>query len=169
MKNKKLLLGIVLLIAVLVLGIAYAAIADINLSIKGSATATATADFDVKFTEATITQNKGTATIGDGYEATLDVTGLTTAGDKAVATYTIKNISTSDLLAKITKVSTEWDNKTYFNVTHDFTDAKTISNSESDSVTVNVTVELLKTPVEDDVTDNSVLIKFLAEPVQPSV
>ena len=100
MNNKKKVIGIVVLVAILAIGIGYAAITTIPLKISGTAGATTKqGNFVVKF-EGTPTVTKGenldasvtaTATLTDDTNAKFEVAGLTAKGDKVTAKYTIKN------------------------------------------------------------------------------
>ncbi|MBR3613566.1 MAG: hypothetical protein IKL55_00070 [Clostridia bacterium] len=151
MKNKKLLVGIALLIVVLVIGIGYAAITG-SLTISGTATATADdSNLKVQFTGVTnpaTTTDGVTATATEGStSATLNVTGLTTAGQSKTATYTIAN--NSDELKALVDVKTEEITNTGF-----FSIDATVANPTTelepgDETTVTVTVTLNKTPIEE--------------------
>ena len=100
MNNKKKVIGIVVLVAILAIGIGYAAITTIPLKISGTAGATTKqGNFVVKF-EGTPTVTKGenldasvtaTATLTDDKNARFEVAGLTAKGDTVTAKYTIKN------------------------------------------------------------------------------
>ncbi len=149
MKNKKIFVGIALLIVVLLIGIGYAAITD-SLSITGTAT-TAVDDenFKVVFTGETnpATATDGvTATAVDGAKtATLDVTGLSTKGDSKSATFTIQN--RSEELKALVKVNTKTiENSEFFTV--DATVADTSALGPDATTTVTVTVTLNKTPID---------------------
>ena len=119
MKQRRIFIGLFLILAVLALGIAYAAITAQTLTIGGNITAsTSDANFDVSFVGDVTTSGDGTVT---GYIDTADKTGrsvvinvsnLTTAGQEAMATVRIKNNST-DVRAKlerptVTHVNDEW-------------------------------------------------------------
>ena len=148
MKNRKVFVGIALLIVVLVLGIGYAAITD-TLEITGSATATADSkNFKVVFTGETTGVSDGVtaaATNGSVY-ATMNVTGLTTKGDSKSATFKIKN--TSGELKALVDVATESITNTDF-----FAIDATVANPTAElapnaETTVTVTVSLVKTPID---------------------
>lgn len=167
MKNKKVFIGVFLVLAVLTLGIGYAAISDITLNINGTASAKPSNDnFKVLFTDDEITVSdaaKVTATKTDDLNATITVKDLTAKGDKVTATYTMKNDS-PDLSASIALPTITNSNEEYFNVTTDWQAAKTVASGNT--VTVTVTVELVKTPVADEQTAN-VNLAFVASPQQP--
>lgn len=167
MKNKKVFIGVFLVLAVLTLGIGYAAISDITLNINGTASAKPSDDnFKVLFTDDPITVSdaaKVTATKTDDLNATIAVKDLTAKGDKVTATYTMKNDS-PDLSASIALPTITNSNEEYFNVTTDWQAAKTVASG--DTVTVTVTVELVKTPVADTQEAN-VNLAFVASPQQP--
>lgn len=155
MKNRKTLITLGVIVAVLMLGVGYAVISDINLSINGNATATTSDEnFKVVFDNSATTvsdDTKVTATVDKGQlTATMTVTGLTTTGDTATATYTIKNNST-ELSALVSQDSTKItnDNKTYFDIT---TNWEETTLAHGGSKTVTVTVKLIKTPATEDQT-----------------
>lgn len=148
MKNRKVLIGIVLLIVVLALGIGYAAITD-SLTIAGTATATANAEnFKVVFTGTTSGVSDGvTATATNGATtATMDVTGLTTTGDTKTATFNIKN--TSEELKALVDVSTETISNTEFFAIDATVANPTTALAPNAETTVTVKVTLVKTPIE---------------------
>ena len=147
MKNKKTFVGIALLILVLVLGIAYAAITG-SLTIGGTATATEDANnFKVIFTGVAEQDTGVTATVNtDPKTATMDVSGLTTKGQSKSATFTIQNQS-AELNALLAVKTNTTDNAEYFKVTAELADSAALAPQGTTSV--EVTVELVKTPVEE--------------------
>ena len=164
MKNKKTLIGIVLLIVVLLLGIGYAAITR-ELTISGSATANANSEnFKVYFTGETEVSNGDNVTATATAETTtanITVTGLTTKDDFETATYTIKNAS-PELNALLSVTTEEAANSDYFDVKAEIEDEATPLAPDG-TTTVTVTVTLIKTPVAE-VTSN-VTVKLNAEAV----
>ncbi len=164
MKNKKAVIGIIILVAILILGIGFALISNVNLNINGEATATPSdTNFAVEFTGTPTTsdEDKVIATITGDLTATMNVSGITAKGDTVTATYTILNTSpdlTADLVASITN-----SNEEYFNVTSSFTDS---SVKAGNTTTITVTVELIKTPITTDVVSD-VTVSLTASPVQP--
>ena len=161
MNNKKKVIGIVVLVAILAIGIGYAAITTIPLKISGTAGATTKqGNFVVRF-EGTPTVTKGenldasvtaTATLTDDTNAKFEVAGLTAKGDKVTARYTIKNAS-PDLTAKLTVTGSAENN--------------TMELAKDATVEVELTVELIKTPVTDDPVATTVNMSINADPVQP--
>lgn len=150
MKNRKIFVGIALLIVVLVLGIGYAAITD-TLKITGTATTGIDQEnFKVVFTGET---NPATATDGvtatanaNSKSATLEVTGLTTKGDSKTATFTIQN--QSDELKALVDVKTKTiENDEFFTVDAVVANAGTALEPNGET-TVTVTVTLDKTPID---------------------
>lgn len=151
MKKRRLALAAFLICAILVVGVGYAATST-TLNINGSATTSST-DIAIYFSSGTITQQAsgGTATPGDlsgkPKSVTFTASGLKTAGEKIIATYTIQN--DSDYSVEITPTVTNND-QTNFTVTTDFTTPKTLTpksaTEETDSYTFTVTVELKNTP-----------------------
>jgi len=175
MRNKKSLLSLGLLALVLVLGVGYAAINATDLKITGTAATGDVEDMAVKFTSVkndTVTPADGTtnanlavdATIGDGLIATIDVTGMSAVGDKAVATYVITN-SETDLDALITKVKATGSD--YFKVTTslDAEGANVTAAANGGTAEVTVTVELVKTPIDADDSSAEITVELLASPV----
>ena len=138
------------LIAIATLGIGYAGISAVNAIISINATVDSNQNnFKVIFKSANLTTGTGTATIDSNDEtvAYFNVSGLTKAGDSAVATYTIKNESIgvgADIGLKIENSNTE-----YFQVTEHINDSKLQVN---ETTTATITVEMIKTPISDSVT-----------------
>jgi len=170
MRNRKTFIGIVLLIAVLLIGIGYASVTR-NLTIEGSATVSPDDEnFIVQFTGTPTKGGVGTVTAeidkDDAKKATINVTGLTTKGQKATATYTIENASKAADLTAYLSLNTEKttnDNETYFNVTHEF---KEDSVAVGSTTTVTITVEVMKTPITADETAN-ITVTLDASPEEP--
>ena len=154
-------------VAILLIGVGYAAIENISLTINGTATADPSqSNFVVKFDQSVepIQDGKGTITakITDDTKATLNVTGLATEGEKASATYTVKNDS-KDLSANLTASITQKNNE-YFKVTQEI--GKT-SLTKGETTTLKVTVELIKTPSTEN-EDDTINVTLTAQPVQPA-
>lgn len=168
MKNKKTLLGLVLLIAILLLGVGYAAISGYNLTIGGTAGATGNTDnFIVKFTKATTGTNCTKAEIStsdaNARTATMEVSGLTAAGDTATATFEVTNESPelNAILAVTTKEMTGTD-ASYFTVNAEIADNAESMAPEA-TRTVTVTVKLNKTVVEDKTATINVVLSATPE------
>ena len=164
MKNKKVVLLLLLLVLVLALGIGYA-MNNKTLNITGTAAATADDNnFKVIFDKDTaITKSENvTATYTDDTNATITVTGLTKKGDTATATYTVKNDS-NDIDANVTAATTVTNSDFFKVTTTGITDTATKIVS-GNTTTITVTVELIKTPVENQSTD--VTVTLTAVPVQ---
>ena len=161
--TNKIILTIVLA-AVLIIGVGYAAINSITLQITGQlAAAPSDANFNVKFINASPSDETADVfgIITGDLTATLNVKGLTAKGQTATATYTIQNTS-EDLSASLTATATN-QNTEYFRVLTGFSETN-IAKGETSTLTV--TVELIKTPIDAEVTD-TVGIKITASPVQP--
>ena len=168
MRNKKIVIGIALLLVVLLLGIGYAATTK-TLKITATAEASYKAEnFNVIFTGATVNDsNTTTAVISneDKTKATMTVKGLTTKGQSATATFEVTNNS-DELLAELSDVLVSSTNNEYFNVTAVINKAEgetKVKMNPADKRTVTVTVTLAKTPV-DNVSENFD-ITFDATPV----
>ena len=151
MKNKKTFVGIALLMVVLVLGIAYAAITG-SLTITGNVVATPdSSNLKVQFTgittPSTPTDGVTATAVAGATDATLNVEGLTTAGQKRTATFNIKN--NSDELNALVDVTAEEINGTdFFSINAEVANP-TKELKPGDETTVTVTVELIKTPIAD--------------------
>ena len=161
--KKKLQILIFVLIGVITLGVGYAAISAINLVINGNATGSPSQNsFSVVFKSASVTTGTGTATINnqDATIAYFDVSGLSSAGDTAVATYTIKNESNgvgASIDLAVTNSNTE-----YFQVTETVADTELQANEQT---TATITVQMIKTPITDSVT-TSVAGTLTATPME---
>ena len=163
--KKKTIIWVTLLLVVVVLGIGYAAISTITLNIKGSASATTIVEFD-NATDVSTSGNNVTAQITDVHNATINVTGLTKKGDTAYATYTIKN--SSEAISAILTATTTNENEDYFKVDYEFAnDGKTTTLEADNSTTIKVTVELIKTPIED-IPETNMGVTLTATPTQPN-
>ena len=162
-KTSKIILVTIVATCIL-LGLGYAAIQNITLNIAGTASATANqGNFKVRFTD-NITVSESayvTATKSGDQAATIAVSGLTSAGQKVTATYEIVNES-SDLSADL-KVDTSNSNIDYFKISSKLGSS---SLTKGDTTTVLVTVELTKTPIEEDV-NATIGVSLTAMPVQP--
>ena len=159
----------VLLIAVILVGIAYAAITNVTLNINGTGSAQAGKDnFVVEFIGEPTTGGKGTttATINTSKrtEGTMNVEGLTAKGDTATATFTVQN-SSQDLSADLTAKATS-SNEDYFEVRCQIEDTTLKAGATTE---LTVTVELLKTPIDETKEDLStnIGVSITAEPKQP--
>ena len=153
-----------MLVAIMLIGVGYALIQNITLNITGSATANPNdANFGVKFAETTEVSDasKVTAAITNDTNATINVVGLTSAGETVTATYTVQNTST-DLSADLS-VETTNDNTEYFEITSQLGKTSIVA---GEATTLTVTVELLKTPIV--ATEKATMgIQLTAVPVQP--
>lgn len=170
-KSTKILTAVVVFLAVVLVAVGYAAITSVNLKISGSAKAEGQqTNFSVEFTGTPTTGGDGTTTATlsttDKKAATMNVTGLTAKGEKATATFTVKNTS-ADLSANLAATATN-DNETYFKVTYAIANPTTIA--KDGTTTITVTVELLKTPIQETEAELTANIEVLltATPVQPS-
>lgn len=141
------------LIMVVVLGIGYAGITAINLVINGEATASVDQNnFKVKFlSEENVTPTitggeNNTVEVVDDLTAKFSVNTLTAEGDSEVATFRVRNDS-KGIGAKI-KLGLTNTNTDYFKVTEYIADSEL---QAGDETTVTITVEMLKTPVESEV------------------
>ena len=145
MRNRKILVGIILGIAILLVAIGYAAITNLELNITGNAEGTPNqANFKVRFTgkpEVSDTR-KVVANITNDTTGEINVSGLTQRGDKVTAKYTIENIST-DISADLA-ITTTNSNVEYFLIRAEI-DKPSIKPGET--TIARITVELRKTPI----------------------
>ena len=167
-KNTK-IVGGVLLVAIILVAVAYAAITNVELNINGVGSAqTKQENFKVEFIGTPSTSGKGTTTAtinsDDKTQGSVNVTGLTAKGDEAVATYTVKNLS-SDISADLTADATS-SNQTCFEVICSL--EKTTLKAQEET-TLKVTVRLLKTPIDETKEDlkSNIGVSIKAEPKQP--
>ena len=167
-KNTK-IVGGVLLVAIILVAVAYAAITNVELNINGVGSAQAKQEnFKVEFIGTPTTSGKGTTTAtinsDDKTQGEVNVTGLTAKGDEAVATYTVKNLS-SDISADLTAEATS-SNQAYFEVICSL--EKTTLKAQEET-TLKVTVRLLKTPIDETKEDlnSDIDVTLTAEPKQP--
>ena len=167
-KNTK-IVGGVLLVVIILVAVAYAAITNVELNINGVGSAQAKQEnFKVEFIGTPSTSGKGTtvATINsnDKTQGSVNVTGLTAKGDEAIATYTVKNLS-SDISADLTAEATS-SNQIYFEVICSL--EKTTLKAQEET-TLKVTVRLLKTPIDETKEDlkSNIGVSIKAEPKQP--
>ena len=169
MRNTNRVVGGVVLLAVILVAIAYAAITNVTLKINGTSKSQANqTNFVVEFVGEPTTGGKGTttATINTSKrtEGTVNVEGLTAKGDTATATFTVQN-SSQDLSADLTAKATS-SNENYFEVRCKIDDT-TLKAGATTKLTV--TVELLKTPIDETKEDLStnIGVSITAEPKQP--
>ena len=169
MRNTNRVVGGVVLLAVILVAIAYAAITNVTLKINGTSKSQANqTNFVVQFVGEPTTGGKGTttATINTSKrtEGTVNVEGLTAKGDTATATFTVQN-SSQDLSADLTAKATS-SNEDYFEVRCKIDDT-TLKAGATTKLTV--TVELLKTPIDETKEDLStnIGVSITAEPKQP--
>jgi hypothetical protein len=165
MKQRRSVIAIFLMVAILTLGIGYAQLSD-ALDITGSAATTAKqADTAFKelvyFSDANAAETGDTASVNsdNNNKASFSVTSLATEGDVATFTFVVTN--ESDLAATVSvKPSSSGNNPynnnaEYYKVTYQYgadgqgnLPAKT-SDTEFGTMVITVTVELIKTPQVD--------------------
>ena len=162
MRQRKTFLLLGVTVAILIMSIGYAAIQQVNFAVTGNAIATPDqTNFKVAFTGTPTYSGKGTATLkitGDR-TATISASGMTAKGDSFTAVFTVANTSTditAYLSSSVTNVNTE-----YFQVTS--TLDSTVLVPQTGTTNLNVTVELIKTPISVAQTD-SVTVELIASP-----
>ena len=160
MRRKSLNIFLFILIGFVVLGIGYAAINNVDLLVNGTGSITATQNnFRVEFTEASITPNTESVGINqDRVSATFSVSSLSKKGDTAVATYTIENFSNN--IGAVIELKVNSSNTEYFRVTHHINDSLLSAGEET---TATVTIEMIKTPINNDVTTD-IVAELIASP-----
>ena len=162
-KTSKIII-VTIIAASILLGLGYAAIQNITLNISGTAAADPNqANFKVRFTGTPLVSDSSyvTARISNDTNATFDVSGLNTKGQKVTATYDITNES-SDLSADLT-IATTNSNTEYFNVTSNLAKESIVA---GETTTVTVTVELTKVLLTEGVSSD-IGIEIIAAPVEP--
>ena len=165
--NKKIFrICMFVLVGLITIGIGYAGIAAVDLIVNGYGLITPSqANFIVHFISTDnspkITTGIGTAWINsdDDTIANFEVTGLSKKGDTAVATYTVKNDS-KEIGAEFS-IELEYTNEKFFKVTEIIEDNQL---KAGESTTVSIIVELLKTPISEDITTH-VFGKVIADPI----
>lgn len=109
-----------------------------------------TENVSLKNGDTAVTTTQSTFTMTD--EVTFSASGFAKKGDMAVITYTITNnhpdLSASVVVPVLTADGTNNFSSEYFSVTNDWTAAKVVT-ANGGTQTVTVTVEMIKTPVED--------------------
>lgn len=154
-RDTKTIIAVVLFVAILLVAVGFAAISNIPLNIRGTAQAEgAQENFTVKFT-GTPTSTKtpedssivASGSVTSDLLAAITATGFKTKGEKATVTYTVQNAS-KDLSANVSVKNVTGAN-TFFSITAVIDgvaegQAKTLAPTET--ATVTVTIELLKTP-----------------------
>ena len=168
MKKTNKIVLISVLVSLLLLGIGYAAIQNITLSISGFAEVGAKAEnFNVKFLEQVdINKNGFDSVIVDAQKtsdvtATINLSGLSKAGETISAIYTIKNES-PDLSADLT-VSTTNDAPEYLTISSQLEKTSLLAGEET---TVEVVVKVTKTPITENIRAQ-IGVELIAMPVQP--
>lgn len=168
MKNRKILYGLLIVIALSLLGVGYAAISR-NLAITGTITSPgATEDdlqvyFDESIFEEQVPVKCGVTLDASKTTATILTEELTTVGDTAIAYLRIVNASVS-LSAIIEEISCQLDDSQYskyFSVSvSSIPDDTTLL--PNNTVTVTVTVELISLPVEQKTVSFAITYKATA-------
>ena len=165
-KRKQIKVFLIALISILTISIGYASISAINMLINGNGTASVNQNnFKVHFTEAKeitgTTGVDGTSIIeSDDTVASFNVTGLSKTGDYAEAKYTVKNDS-AGIGASIGLQVTN-SNSEYFIITETIDDNKLQAGEET---LATVKVEMIKTPITDSVTTN-ITAQLIATPLE---
>ena len=176
MEQKKLFIGLALVIAVLALGVAYASITTQTLNVAGTATAEASNDnFNVVFEgevpnskSATVGTNVNSAVVtasANGKSGNFSISKLDTEGEYVTITYPIVNKS-PDLAAKLKNIQiTNSDNtKAWWDITANI--AKTDLAANGDSASLVITVTLKDTPANDEeAPTGNFHVSFDADPV----
>lgn len=162
MRQRKILLLLGVVVAILMMSVGYAAIQQVNITVTGNAVVSPDqGNFKVAFVGTPTYSGKGTAILaitGDR-TATINANGLTAKGDKLTAVFAVANTSidiTAYLAGSVTNVNTE-----YFKVTSTLDSA--ILEPQTGVTNLNVTVELIKTLISGNQTD-SVTVELIASP-----
>ena len=164
MSNTSKILLVTIIATSILLGLGYAAIQNITLNITGNVAAQVNSEnFKVRFIGTPTVSDSiyTTAKIVDDTNATIEVSGLTSKGQKVTASYDIKNES-GDLSADLNVVATT-SNMEYFTISSKLGKQSLVA---GETTNVLVTVELTKTPISGPVSTD-IDIKLTAIPVQP--
>lgn len=162
MRSGKSMITLLVFTTILVLGVGYSVVSNVNLSINGDIMSK-TETLKVQFTQAnpSVETNGVKGTVTGNLEANISVKDLELNQPKTV-TFTIKNNET-DLKAVVTEVSKNLDkNADFFQVTTNLGAGKTVEAGKT--ITVDVTVTLIKTPVTDAQSSATATIVLNAEP-----
>ncbi len=170
MKNKKTLLGLVLIVMVLVLGVGYAIVNSTNLTVTGTA-GTETRNLDVIISAADPTSGAYYGTTNNSTSATITVTGMSTVNETKTVTYTVSNRESNlDATVYVESQSNIVVSKpSYFSATTSITGSgNAITVPANSTATFTVTVKLDAIPIEsaDSTTDITITIK--ADPAAPT-
>ena len=160
MKKKKSLLSLGILALVLVLGVGYAAVSAVGVTIGGTATVK---DAVLKVDIDSVTETKtGAAVVTHTMKEhdTADTFTITdmVLNEEVVITYTIANHETDVAATLAESVELSNTNKEYFNASYNITNENIAAGG---TTTVDVTVKLVKTPVEE--ADNKATISVSLE------
>lgn len=155
-----------LVITVVAIAIGYANISEQIITISGQLEAVAAqANFKLYFEgDGVITEGSAgtvTTTKTSDTSATFSVEGLTTVGDTASATYTIKNASL-DLVAENLAAAVTAGNTKYFETT--VTQPKNTTLNPNGTTTITVTTKLIKAPVST--IEQNVTVEISATPAE---
>ena len=170
MKQKRTIITLGLILAILCLGIVYAAIDGIELNINGSASALlGNGTVDVIFTSA----NAGNGSENFVTEVAVGsdpftVEGLQNKGDTATIEFVIENQSEDIPVTLGAPVITQSQNGEWFEVNYSYVDNElTVKDGENDETTLILTVKLLKVPTTEaaaaDAKEN-ITVKINANP-----
>lgn len=164
MKKETIILLLVIVVFILLMtGVGYAVEVDETLIISDNTRLLSEqADFNIEFTGKPTYTGEGAAilTLTGPTSATLDITELNSVGDSVTAVFTIRNNS-NDIYADI-YTKTKNTNTEYFKVTS--TLSKNRITPKKGTATLQVTVELIKTPLnKEEKTD--ICANIFASPV----
>ena len=171
MKNKKSLLSLSLLALVLVLGVGYAVVSSVSVKLGGTANV-ANSDLNVEITNAVATTNVDEKVVDFTHELsdnnlTSDFTLNDMVLDEIVTiTYTVTNNETdvNATLALAESVVLTNSNPEHFEVDYEISDATTDLENADNTMTVVLTVKLIKTPVDSASNSTRVGVTFTASP-----
>ncbi len=156
MRNRKTAITAFILVAVMLLAVGFAAMSD-DLSITGNATITAenaenAFAADVYFTEAVISADKGTATIGpdtngeaaDKITIVVDDNAMSGQGDSVICAAEITNAGDVDAWVKLDSIVVS--NGTYFKVSTSWGNTSVMPLAAGDTLDITITLTCIKTP-----------------------
>ena len=171
MRSKKSFLSLGILALVLFLGVGYAVVSSVYVNLGGTANA-AGSNLNVEITNAVATTNISEKTVD--FNHVLSDSNLTsnftlnnmTLGEIVTITYTVTNNETDvdAVLSLASGVTLNNSNPDYFRVDYEITDSTTDLENNDKTMTVVVTVELIKTPVTEENSSTTVGLTLTASP-----
>ena len=172
MDNKKYFLSLLLIVLVLFLGVGYAVVSSVYIKTGGTANVS-DYELNVEITNAVASTNVTDKTVDFSHvlsnknlTSNFTLNGMT-LGEVVTITYTVTN-NEKDVDTKLSskEVVLVNSNSDYFNVSYNITDSKTDLANGDKIMTVDVIVELIKTPVTEENGSTMVDLTITASPYE---